>query len=92
MYQAGGAGLGDIGDDIAQELARLREWAANAQQQADALAQQISAAGARAVQLSNQVTGAAAGAKAGAGLGGVPPWVVTVGLVGVLLYIGGRQR
>lgn len=91
MYQSS-AGLGDIGDDIAQELARIRAWATGAQQQADTLAQQISAAGARAVQLSNQITGAAAGAKAGAGLGGLPPWLPTVALLGVLLYIGGRRR
>lgn len=91
MYQSS-AGLGDIGSDVADELARLREWATGAQAAADSLAQQIQAAGARAVVLSNQITGAAAGAKAGAGLGGLPTWLPTVALLAGLLYLGGKRR
>lgn len=91
-------GLGDVAADIAQELERLRQWAAGLQQGGDALAQKIADAGNQAVRISNAVTGAVAGANYGAQAGyntpiagAIPSWVVPAALAaGAVLLL--RRR
>lgn len=89
-------GLGDITDDIAAALGRLRDYASSVQTGGEELAQKIKSAGDFAVQLSNAATGAAAGAKAGYNAPTTPAGqvasLVTPALVFGGLYLFLRRR
>lgn len=65
--------LGDFSTEIADALANLRNAASTFQTGAQQLSTKLNQAGASAVKLSNQATGAAAGAKVGAQTGGILP-------------------
>lgn len=89
--------VGDIGTDITDRLTLLNQAAQDIQTGAQQLAQKLTTVGNAAVRVSNQTTGAAAGAKVGATTGGLIPASVSeaiakvptpvlYGAVGLLLY------
>lgn len=67
------ARLGDFSTEIVDALTNLRTTAGDIQTGANQLAQKLQQAGNVAVRVSNQTTGAVAGAKVGAQTGGAFP-------------------
>jgi len=65
--------VGDISTDVTDRLTLLNQAAKDIQTGFDQLAQKLTSAGNAAVRVSNQTTGAAAGAKVGATTGGIVP-------------------